>query len=88
MFNDNIYDLPRVRLCQAPANKDLRVRRRAPVPVSLRLGSEPCDIRRMLIWMLVHDVYLQLLQPVASLWRHWHHGHGLQRALRWQRNLS
>ncbi len=70
MFDDNIYHLSKVRLCQAPANKNLRVRRRAPVPVSLRLGSEPCDIRRMLIWMLVlksmHDVYLQLLQPVAK----------------------
>ncbi len=72
MFADNIYHLPKIRLCQAPANKDLRVRRRAPVPVSLRLGSEPCDIRRMCIWMLVlvlklmHDVQLQLLQPVAK----------------------
>ncbi len=78
MLDDSIYHLPKVRLCQALANKNLRVRRRAPVPVSLRLGSNPSDIRRMLIWilvlvlvlvlvlMLMHDVQLQLLQPVAK----------------------
>ena len=49
MLDDSIYHLPKVRLCQAPADKNLRVRRRAPVPVSLRLGSNPSDIRRILI---------------------------------------
>ncbi len=72
MVDDNIYHLPKVWFCQAFAYKHLRVRRRASVPVSLRLGSDPGGIRRMFIWVLVlvlklmHDVQLQLLQPVAK----------------------